>query len=75
MAKVTADNRKKSGFGDGAYPVSTKAQARSAIKLRHNSKNHSSASVLSHVASAARSHGWDDITAAVGQAREADKEK
>ncbi len=57
MARVTAKDREETGFSDGSYPVATKAQARSAIKLRHHSKRHSAAEVLRHVAAVAARRG------------------
>lgn len=39
-AKVTAEDRKKhSATGDGRFPIATKQQAISAIKLRGHAKN------------------------------------
>jgi hypothetical protein len=79
MAKVTAKDRKKSGMRGGSkggkYPVATKAQARSAIKLRHHGKGVSASAVLAHVARKARSKGWADILAAVKNARARDRKK
>lgn len=78
MAKVTAKQRKKSGMKGkgkkGKYPVSTKAQALSAIKLRHHGKNVSASAVLSHVA---RSKFGSDpqVKAAIKRARERDRKK
>lgn len=70
---ATASQRKKTGMKNGAYPVSTKSQALSAIKLRHNNKQGiSAASVLNHVA---RSKWGSDpeVKAKIKTAREKDK--
>ena len=69
MAKVTAKDRTKTGFSDGSFPVETKAQCRSAIRLRGHSKSHTPSQVLAHVAAAARKNGWKDILALVEKAR------
>lgn len=82
MAEVKKGDREKSGFPDNSFPVSTAAQIRSAIKLRHNSKKHSAASVLAHCAAAIsrlRSKGIitestaKGLRAAIERARQADK--
>jgi hypothetical protein len=69
-AKVTADNRKSSGFSDGSYPVSSVSQCMSAIKLRGHSKAHSASEVLSHVARA-KCASDPKVKAALAAAREA----
>lgn len=62
MAKVTAKDRRKTGFksgkAKGKYPMATEAQCISAVKLRHHSKSISAAAVLAKASSAASSHGW-----------------
>lgn len=74
MANVEPEDRKSTGFDDGSYPVATTAQCLSAIKLRHNSKSHSAAEVLSHVARS--KHGSEPrVKAAIKKAREADRAK
>lgn len=72
---ATAAQRKKTGMKNGAYPVSTKSQAISAINLRHNNKQGISASaVLSHVARS--KFGSDpEVKAKLKRAREADKKR
>lgn len=75
MARVTAEDRKKTGMKGGKYPVNTKAQARSAIRLRHHGKGVSAAAVLRHVSAVARRRGWQDILKAVATARERDKKR
>ena len=75
MAKVKAGDRKKAGMRGGKYPVATKAQARSAIKLRHHGKGVSASAVLAHVARKARAKGWADILAAVKSARARDRKR
>jgi hypothetical protein len=71
MARVTAADRKKTGFkGTGAYPVATVAQALSAIRLRHHSKRYSA--VLRHVA---RSKVAKNPRAALERAREVDRKR
>lgn len=80
MAKVTAGDRKQTGMkstkgsSGKKFPVATKAQAISAIKLRGHGKGVSSSAVLSHVA---RSKFGNDpgIKAAIARAREADRKK
>jgi hypothetical protein len=64
----------KSGPNKGKYPLATKAQALSAIKLRHNGKGVSSSSVLSRVA---RSKWGKDpqVKAALERARKVDAKK
>lgn len=52
MAEVHSGDREKTGFSDGKYPMATAAQISSAIKLRHNSKDHSAGSVLSKASAA-----------------------
>lgn len=74
----TAKQRKetgiKSGKGKGKYPLATKKQALSAIKLRHHGKGVSAASVLSRVSRS--KHGKDpQVKAALKRARAADKPK
>lgn len=69
MANVEKNDRANTGFSDGSYPVATQAQAMSAIKLRGHSKKHSSQSVLSHVAAAAKKNGWTSVMAAVKRAK------
>lgn len=74
----TAKQRKKTGIksgkNKGKYPLATKSQALSAIKLRHHGKGVSAASVLSRVA---RSKFGKDpsVKAAIKRAREADKKR
>jgi len=73
MAKVTAKDRKKSGFKDDkSYPVETQTQCISAVKLRHHGKNHTAASVLAKCSRAAKAHGWKSCQAAIERARKAD---
>jgi hypothetical protein len=71
---ATAAQRKQTGFRDGSYPVSTKSQALSAIRLRHHSDDHSAAAVLTHVA---RSKWGDDpeVRAAIEAARKRDRKR
>ena len=74
MAKVTAKDRKKSGFKDDeSYPVETEAQCVSAVKLRHNGKNHTAAAVLAKCSRAANAHNWTRCKAAIEKAREVDR--
>jgi len=78
MAKVTKDDRKKTGMKGGGksgkYPVATVAQCLSAIKLRHHGKGTTASGVLSHVARS--KHGKNPrVQAALKKAREADKKK
>ncbi len=74
MAKVTAKDRKQTGMKGGKYPVATKAQAESAIKLRHNGKSVSAEAVLKHVASSKA--GKDPkVKAEIEKARAKDKKK
>lgn len=74
----TAEQREKTGIksgkNKGKYPLATKSQALSAIKLRHHGKGVSASSVLSRVA---RSKWGKDpqVQAALKRAREADKKK
>lgn len=74
---MTAKDRKKTGMrksgAKGKYPVATKAQMVSAIKLRHHGKGTSASAVLSHVAAAARRKGYKDILAKVAAARKRDR--
>jgi len=75
---ATAAQRKKTGIksgpNKGKYPLSTKQQALSAIKLRHHGKGVSASSVLSRVA---RSKWGKDpaVKAALQRAREKDRKK
>lgn len=75
MAEVKPGDREKHGMKGGKYPVATRAQAMSAIKLRHHGKGVSASAVLSHVASRARAQGWTDVLKAVAAARAADRGK
>jgi hypothetical protein len=72
MAKVTADDRKKSGGGkgmrEGSFPVETKAQQESAIKLRGHAPD--PGAVLDKVA---RKTGDEGMKARVAAAREKDR--
>lgn len=80
MAVVRKGDRKKTGMKGtkGAkgkkFPVSSKAQAMSAIKLRGHGKGVNPSAVLSHVA---RSPFGNDpgVKAAIARAREADRKK
>ena len=73
MAKVTVRDRKETGLKDGSYPVRTKAQCLSAIKLRHNG-DASASTVLSHVAHS--KWGSDPtVKAKLAAAREVDRKK
>jgi len=75
MARVTAEDRKKTGFrGTGAYPVATVAQALAAIRLRHHSKRYSAAQVLCHVARSKVAKN-PRVQAALERAREADRKR
>jgi hypothetical protein len=64
----------KSGPNKGKYPLATKRQALSAIKLRHHGKGVSASSVLSRVA---RSKWGSDpqVKAALKRARAKDRKK
>ena len=82
MAAVSAEDRAKTGIRvkgvppeQRPYPVATKAQALSAIRLRHNNKHGiSAARVLAHVA---RSKWGKDpeVKAVLERAREADRKR
>ncbi len=74
MAKVTAKDRKEHGIS-GKFPVATKTQAFSAIKLRHHGKGVTASRVLAHVARRARAMGWADVLKKVAEAREKDRKK
>jgi len=80
MAKVTASDRKKTGIegsgqgGDKKFPVNSLAQAKSAIKMRHNGKGVSAAKVLAHVASSPFASN-PSVKAAMKKAHKADKKK
>ena len=80
MAKVRAGDRTKTGLrgtkgsSGKKFPVATKAQAKSAIKLRGKGKGVSKSAVLSHVASS--KFGNDpEIKAKIAKARKADRGK
>jgi len=74
-AKVTAKDRKKSGFKPkGDYPVETVSQCLSAIKLRHHGKSHSSSQVLSHVARSSAGKN-PRVQAALKKARAVDRKR
>jgi hypothetical protein len=72
---VTASARKKHGDEQGKFPVFDHKSAMSAIKLRHNGKGVSAASVLSKVARWASAHSDKAVLNAVAAARQADKQK
>jgi hypothetical protein len=74
MAKVTAKDRKEHGIS-GKFPVATRIQALSAIKLRHHGKGVTASRVLAHVSRRARAMGWADVLRKVAEARERDKKK
>jgi hypothetical protein len=74
----TAKQRKetgiKSGKNKGKYPIATKRQALSAIRLRHNGKGVSASSVLARVARS--KFGRDpQVRKALQRAREVDSKK
>lgn len=71
MAKVRKGDRKKTGMKGGKFPVATRAQALSAIRLRHNGKGVSASAVLAHVA---RSKFGNDpaVKKAIKKARQVD---
>ena len=77
MAKVTAEDRKKTGMkkkgAEGKFPMATEAQCISAVKLRHNGKGVTAAAVLSKASRAASAHNWDRCKAAIAKAREVDR--
>lgn len=75
---MTARDRKKTGMSKTGtkgkkYPVATKAQMNSAIRLRHHGKGVSASAVLAHVAAAARRKGYKDVLAKVAEARKKDR--
>ncbi len=73
-AKQRRETGIKSGANKGKYPLATKSQALSAIKLRHHGKGVSASSVLSRVA---RSKWGKDpqVKAALKRARQADSRR
>lgn len=72
---VTASAREKHGDDQGKFPVFDHKSAMAAIKLRHNGKGVSAASVLSKVARWATSHNDKAVLNAVAAARQADNKK
>ncbi len=73
-AKQRKETGVKSGKGKGKYPLATKKQALSAIKLRHHGKGVSAASVLSRVSRS--KYGKDpQVKAALKRARTTDKKR
>ena len=75
MARVTASDRRKYGDRKGKYPLRTKAQCISAIRLRHHGKGVSASTVLDRVARRAAQKGWKDIQAKVRAARARDRKR
>jgi len=77
MAKVTAEDRKKTGMkkkgAEGKFPMATESQCISAVKLRHNGKGVTAAAVLAKASRAANTHNWTRCKAAIAKAREVDR--
>jgi len=78
MAQVKSGDREKTGFkkkgAKGKYPMATRAQVLSAIKLRHHGKGVSASEVLSKAA--ASKFGKDpQVKSAIARARERDRKK